>query len=177
MLHAPTFALRHYTHQRPKDAPASHLYALLCERIGLVDEAASSLERAACLLEEEFEASESSEVERAYSIALISLGRVRLAASEYNPALEAFSSCWELVSSVPDDGLVGKLKVQSRLGQGLAYFWLDSVDQSLEAFQAALDLTTEMGVKDQVVVYLARTLWGVGGDDAKDAAKTRLMEW
>jgi len=100
LLHAPAFALRHYTHQRTSDASALHLYALLCERLGLVDEASVSLERAVSLLEEEFESSESAETERAYCIALANLGRVRLAADQHDKALEAYTSVWELVGSL-----------------------------------------------------------------------------
>lgn len=180
LLHGPVFALRHYTHQRPRDSSALHLYALISERLGLTDDASAALEAAVTLLEEEFEASESAETERAYTIALANLGRVRLAMSQYSASLEAFTSVWELVSSLDNgtgaDDVVQRLKVQSRLGQGLAHFWLDSADKSLDEFQSALDLAGQEG-KDEVAVLLARTLWGLGGEDAREAAKTHLMEW
>ena len=185
LLHAPAFALRHYTHQRPRDIPALHLYALICERLGLVEEAAAALEKAANLLEEAFESSESEEIERAYSVALVNLGRVRLASGQYAQALEAFTNCWELVSSATEDtNLLYRLKVQSRLGQALAQFWLEDIDKSLEAFQSALEEGEAQqgtgklkGYKEEVAVLLARTLWGGGGEDAKETAKTHLLEW
>jgi superkiller protein 3 len=171
--------LRHYTHQRPGDAPALHLYALICERLGLVDEASKSLEQAVALLEEEFESSESADTERAYCIALANLGRVRLAADQPEKALEAYTSVWELVSSLESDGATtSRLKVQSKLGQALAHSNLKDVDQSLEAFQAALDgAAAGSDEKNNVAVLLARALWGLGGDDAKETAKSHLMEW
>lgn len=178
LLHGTVFALRHYTHQRPRDSSALHLYALISERLGLTDDASAALESAVTLLEEDFEASESAETERAYTIALANLGRVRLATGQYKAALEAFTSVWELVGSLDhaDDGVIQRLKVQSRLGQGLAHFWLDEADKSLDEFQAALDLAGLEG-KNEVAVLLARTLWGLGGEDAREAAKTHLMEW
>lgn len=178
ILHAPAFALRHYTHLKPRDAAALHLYALICERLGLIDEATTSLDQASALLEEEFEATESTEVERAYYIALANLGRVRLAAGQYTPALDAFTSVWELVGPLDDnEDATARLKVQSRLGQALAHFWLQDVDKSLEAFQAALDQASDIPRKNDVAVLLARTLWGIGGEEAKETAKSHLMEW
>lgn len=176
VLHQPAFALRHYTHQRPRDSSAAHLYALICERLGLVSEAVSALERASELLEQEFEQSESADIEHRYLTALLNLGRVRLVSRAYQPSLNAFTNCFELLSgSQHPDG--GKMRVQARLGQGLAQFWVGQVDESLEAFQAALDESSGQDDKEVVAVLLARTLWGLGGDDAKDLAKSQLMEW
>jgi superkiller protein 3 len=178
LLHAPAFALKHYTHQKPKDAAALHLYALICERLGLVDEASASLEHAANLLEEEFEASESTEIEEAYCIALSNLGRVRLSAGQYALALDAYTNVWGLVGSLEgSEGLTGRLKIQSRLGQALAYSWLEDVDKSLEGFQAALDIASSEAIKSDVAVLLARTLWGLGGEEARETAKNHLLEW
>ncbi|WVR06249.1 hypothetical protein IAU60_003279 [Kwoniella sp. DSM 27419] len=178
LLHQPAFALRHYCHQRPNDFAAAHLYALICERLGLAAEGASSLERAAAVLEEEFERTESALIESRYAIALCNLGRLQLAAGNYPSSLEALNNCWELVSGATD-GSMSSLKVQCRLLQGLTQYWLGDVDASLEAFQASLDeanAAQDIPVKEEVAVLLSRTLWGLGGDDAKETAKSNLME-
>ena len=176
VLHQPAFALRHYTHQRPRDSSAAHLYALICERLGLVSEAVSALEKASELLEQEFEHSESADIEHRYLTALLNLGRVRLVSRAYQASLDAFTNSFELLSGSqhPD---AGKMRVQARLGQALAQFWVGQVDESLESFQAALDECSGQDDKEVVAVLLARTLWGLGGDDAKDLAKSQLMEW
>ncbi|WVF69336.1 hypothetical protein IAT40_004112 [Kwoniella sp. CBS 6097] len=178
LLHQSAFALRHYCHQRPNDFAAAHLYALICERLGLAAEAVSSLERAASVLEEEFERTESAEIESRYAIALCNLGRVQLAAGKYQPSLDALNNCWELISE-STDGTASALKAQCRLLQGLAHYWNGQIDESLEAFQASLDEATstqDLSVKEEVAVLLSRTLWGLGGDDAKETAKSNLME-
>jgi superkiller protein 3 len=176
-LHQPVFALKRYTHSRPRDAAAQHLYALVCERLGLADNAVAALEVAVSLFEEEFEATESPEVEANYIIALANLGRVRLSARQYAPALEAYTNCSELSSGASDPRVVA-LVAQTHLGMALAHFWLDDLDASLAAFQAALDASkNDNGVTDELVVLLGRTLWGVGGEEARDAAKTQLMDW
>jgi superkiller protein 3 len=179
LLHQPAFALKNYTHQRPNDSIAAHLYALICERLGLIDDASAALERAATLLEEEYERSESAEIELRYSIALCNLGRARLGARQYDKALEAFTNCWEFTEG-SQDGMATSLRVQLRLGQALARFWLGETEESLEAFQAGLNEaedSAKLGVKEELAVLLARTLWGLGGDEAREAAKTHLMEW
>ncbi|WOO77688.1 Superkiller protein 3 [Vanrija pseudolonga] len=175
-LQQPAFALRRYTHSHPRDVAAKHLYALVCERLGLADIAADALETAATLLEEEFETSESAEVESQYAIALCNLGRIDLAAGRYLPALTAFTNCAELAEGSADPQVVG-LTVQARLGSALAHFWLGDMDKSLESFQSALDAAkNDPAVTDELVVLLARTLWSVGGEDARDAAKAHLMD-
>lgn len=176
VLHQPAFTLRHYTHRRPTDSAAAHLYALICERLGLVSEAVASLEIAVELLEQEFEASESTEIEHRYTIALLNLGRVRLSSRQYEASLEAYTNSFELLSGSqhPDAGL---LRVQARLGQALAQYWLGHVDQSLGTFQQALDESSAQFDKEVVAVVLAKTLWGLGGDEAKELAKSQLMEW
>ncbi|EAL21087.1 hypothetical protein CNBD4630 [Cryptococcus deneoformans B-3501A] len=178
LLHQPAFALKHYCHQRPRDSTAAHLYALICERLGLVEEAALSLENAAAVLEEEFERVESGEIENLYSVALCNLGRVRLSAGVYLESLDALNNCWELIASSSEPSAVS-LKPQCKLLQGLAFYWLGQIDESLEAFQASLDAATQnqdYDVKEKVAVLLSRTLWGLGGNDAKETAKSNLME-
>jgi superkiller protein 3 len=178
ILHQPAFALRHYTSQRPRDSAAAHLYALICERIGLVEEAVSSLQRATQLLEEEFEATESEEIEKKYTMALVNLGRVRLAGQDYTGSKESFETAWELLSSSEEPDARG-MKVQCQVGLGLANYWLGEVDVSLEAFQSGLEIAEGKGLKgwkEEVSVLLARTLWGLGGEDARDAAKSHLLE-
>ncbi|WWC88759.1 uncharacterized protein L201_003672 [Kwoniella dendrophila CBS 6074] len=178
LLHQPAFALRHYCHQRPHDFAAAHLYALICERLGLAAEAASSLERAAAVLEEEFERTESADIESRYAIALCNLGRVQLSAKKYQASLDTLNNCWELISE-SKDGTIVSLKPQCKLLQGLVFFWLGQIDESLEAFQNSLDEATssqDLKIKEEVAVLLSRTLWGLGGDDAKETAKSNLME-
>ncbi|WRT67666.1 uncharacterized protein IL334_004638 [Kwoniella shivajii] len=178
LLHQPAFALRHYCHQRPNDFAAAHLYALICERLGLADEAATTLERAAGLLEEEFERTESDDIETKYAIALCNLGRLQLAAKKYQPSLETLNNCWELISETTD-GTIAALKIQCKLLQGLTYYWLGQIDESLEAFQGSLDeasASQDIKSREEVAVLLSRTLWGLGGEDAKETAKSNLME-
>lgn len=177
-LHQPAFALKRYVQQCPADSAAVHLYGLICERLGLIAEAVSAFERATTLLEEEFEATETTAIEIRYSIALANLGRARLAARAYDEALSAYTNCWELIEG-SQESQVSSLRVQVKLGQALAQCWLDETEASLELFQQALDEAEGSGVsglKEEVAVLLARTLWGMGAE-GQEMAKSHLMEW
>lgn len=175
-LHQPAFALQRYIHSHPRDAAAKHLQALVCERLGLVDNAVSALQDATALLEDEFERTESPVVEANYACALINLGRVRLAASQYAKALEAFNDGAELAASASEPRVAAQLP-QCRLGAALAHFWLGDLDASLESFQGALEAAkNDLQLTDEIAVLFARTLWSVGGEDAAEAAKAQLME-
>ncbi|KAK4687772.1 superkiller protein 3, partial [Tremellales sp. Uapishka_1] len=176
-LHQPAFALRHYCHQRPRDSAALHLYALICERLGTIDESCVSLERAVALLEEEFEATESTEIEWRYSMALVNLGRVRLTARRYDQSLEAFTDCWELIENAKEEVARG-LRVQTRLGQALASFWLELEDECREGYKEALEEAADkaIGLQEEIAVLYGRSLWNLGGDDGKEAAKSHLLE-
>lgn len=152
------------------------MHGLICERLGLVDDAVLDFERAVHLFEEDFEASESAEVEQRYAIALANLGRTRLGARTYAGAHEAYTNCWEILTG-SQDPRAAALRVQVRLGQALSMFWQDQ--DSLEAFQHALDEAETCGIsgmKEEVAVLLARTLWSMGSD-GQEMAKSTLMEW
>lgn len=176
-LHQPAFALKRYVAARPGSATAQHLYALVLERLGMPDKAVTALETATTLLEAEFEAAETAEIEAEYTIALANLGRVRLAAGQYGGALEALTNFLELASG-SQDGRVVRLLPQARLGTALAHFWLGDIDACLDSFQGALEAAkNDPALSAEVTVLLARTLWAVGGEDAREAAKTHLLEW
>lgn len=196
-LHQPAFALKRYIHRRPRDSAAIHLYGLLSEKLGMVDEAESAFETSVALLEDEFEKTESEAIEQRYAMALANLGRVRLASGAYERAVEAYSSCWDLIQGDAADGQnsngVGKegkvtgfgigqtatLKTQVKLGTAIAKHWTGDVDACLEEFENALEEAEAShveGLKDSVVVLLARTLWSLG-EEGKEVAKGHLMEW
>jgi len=98
----------------------------------------------------------------------------------YQSSIDAFAGTLGLVSPEDDSVRSRRLRVHAKFGSGLANYWLGELDESLGMFQAALDELEEkpMGVmKDQVSVLLAQALWGMGGEEEKEAAKSTLLEW
>lgn len=111
-----------------------HLHALLAERLGQLEDASSSLERAAELLEAQYEEDESSETESRYVTAFANLGRIRLAMGSYVEAVEGFETVLSLRTTASED----PLRMQALLGSGLAKYFADDLEGSLAALQLSL---------------------------------------
>lgn len=182
-LHQASFALDRYCTAYPQDSSAMLLHGLILERLCQFDIAINRLSTAVGLLEAEYEAKESEEVEQRYAVALLNLGRINLAKESYDTAIETLNNCFDLVSA-RDDNMGILMRVQAKTGLALGHASLGSVEASLEAFQEALSQvdtlklrdTAKDELKERVSVSLAKTLWSIGGDEAFEEAKSRLLE-
>jgi superkiller protein 3 len=182
-LHQASFALERYCTAYPQDSSAILLHGLILERLGQFDIAIDRLSIAVSLLEAEYEAKESEELEQRYAVALLDLGRINLAQASYDTAIETLDNCFDLVSG-RDDNVAILMRIQAKTGLALAHATLRSVQASLGAFQEALSQvetlklrdTAKDELKERVSVSLAKTLWSIGGDEAFEEAKTRLLE-
>jgi superkiller protein 3 len=173
------FALDRYLKQRPDDASALHLFALVCERIGHVELAIERTERAISLLEAAYEETEDATVERQFIIANATVARLRLAVRDYEGALRAFESALGLLpEEVDGEDDVKVLKSQCLFGSGLASFKLGALDTALENFEAALVAAgDDLVIRGHVTVMLAQTLWATGTEEGREAAQTQLLDW
>src|SRR5258708_4757508 len=88
-LLAPFFSLERYIHQLPRDCSALHLAALLSERLGSLEGAASFARRCTEVLEQAYEQQEDSGTARKFAIASATLGRILVASGEYSGAISA----------------------------------------------------------------------------------------
>lgn len=155
----------------------------MLERLGQYDLAVARVSAAAALLEAEYEANESEEIEQRYAIALLNLGRIQLAQENTITAVESLENCFGLTSARQDNA-AKLMRVQAQVGLALGHAALGSIETSLQAFQDALLETESLmlrdtekdALKERVSVCLAKTLWSIGGDDAFEMAKTRLLE-
>lgn len=151
------------------------LYALICERLDISSEAISALRSATTNYEAQFEETESSESEERYIVSLCNLARVLLASHAYEEALEAYQNCLGLLEGREDEA-GRQMRLQCLLGKAIGEFWTEKVEDSLEDFERCLEIC-DQAERGEVTVLLARTLWGLGGEDAKEAAKSHLLEW
>lgn len=148
--------------------------------------------QAIAVLERAYEKSEDSEIERRYAIANVTLGRVNLAIGEYAKAKEAFESVLGLLEasteknegeeeteetkSSPERSL---LNIQAQFGCGLANFKLGALEEALTAFEGASERASSGNFKTaqgHVTILTAQTLWAIGSDEARDAARDQLLE-
>lgn len=178
-LHGPAFVLKRYTDQRPKDASALHLHALISERLGSYDTAVAQLARCVSVLESTYEESEDAQVERKFAIAQANLGRLQLAVGDNDAALEAFAGTLGLTPADDMGTEATALRVHAHFGSGLAQYWNGQLDDSLRSFQSALDELDARPIgqaKSQVTVLLAQALWHTEGEEEREVAKSTLLE-
>ncbi|KAF9451265.1 protein prenylyltransferase [Macrolepiota fuliginosa MF-IS2] len=175
------FALDRYCSRRPNDASGLHLFALICEKIGHIDLAVSLVSRAIGILEAAYEESENETVERQFTIANTTLGRLLLSTGEYDRSLESFQTVLGLLSGGEDTPIVKEtriLRVQAHLGLALGHFMLQNYQSSLNASQEALNIAgDDLTIKGQIMVLFTQTLWALGTEEMREAAKSQLLEY
>lgn len=177
-------ALDRYCSRRPDDAWGLHLFALICEKIGYTDLAVSLVTRSISLLEAIYEESENAAVERQFTIANTTLGRLLLSTGQYTRSLESFQTSLGLLEGdekTDQDmlrmGETKVLRVQAHVGLALAQFMLRDYPGSVKSSQAALNITGEdLTMKGQIMVLLTQTLWALGTDETRETAKSQLLE-
>jgi len=182
LLHEPSFALGRYCDDQPYDTSALLLHALILEKLGLFTPAIARVRQAVKVLESRYESAESAEVEKEYAVALVNLGRLQLAEGENAAAAATLTDCVGLCSDRTDDeGLA--ILVQCHLVTALSLSNRNQTAEALECFQKSLDMADKLSVaskrdvcKERISVLLARTLWHTGSADAREAAKTNLLE-
>ncbi|KAL9939345.1 hypothetical protein V8E36_002158 [Tilletia maclaganii] len=203
-LYAPAFAMSAYISHAPQDPTTLHLGALFAERIGQLDLAVERIERAASLLEEEYERAEEAGVASMYAIAEANLGRIRLSGGDAEGGLQAFETALALLEGADEnveevhaaeDGAEPvlpkwkrvRVRLQAQFGIGMAHFALGQHDEARASFEQALAELEgeewkampphELGAaKAHVSTLFARALWTLGGQENEEAAKGQLLD-
>lgn len=187
------FATNRYISQRATSASAAsaayHLHGLLSERLGYYSEAVSSFEEAVKLVEVEYEENESTEIERKFVLANMSLARGHMANEDYASALEALGSALGLLSVENASGEMDFkiLRTQCVLLRALAHFWLGAVQECLEAFEEARISLEEIPADEegnsrkkrlsvQVTLLLSRILYSLAGEEQVEEAERQLLD-
>lgn len=141
--------------------------------------------RAISLLEAAYEESEDATIERQFVVANTTAARLHLALGEYQEALEGYQTALGLLGDVPEgeeeDGRdTVLLRAQCQFGSGLAHFKRGELDGALGLFEAALrtaEAGGDLAMQGQITVLLAQTLWALDTDEARESAKTQLLNW
>ncbi|KAG8986501.1 Superkiller protein 3 [Tulasnella sp. 427] len=177
VLFLPFGVLDRYSQQRPDDATASHLFALICERLGQRDLAITLMEKVTGILDAAYNKTEDSETERHFALAQVNVGRLRLAQSEYSDATEALKVGLSLLPQGTEDEVVILLRAHASYCLGLACFQLGEYGEALETLEAALEQTPAhlVAVRGQIIQLQSQTLWQLGSDEAREAGKTQLL--
>lgn len=184
-VHSPTtdillpafFVLGRYFQRCPDDACGLHLFGLICEHLGILEQGVEYINRAIALIEAAYEEKEDPVVERQFIIAHTNLARLRLGLQDYSGSLASFENALGLL---PEDTEreTQILRVQAQYGSGMASFKMGDLQAAMTAFQSALDSAADDHIlRGQVTVLLAQTMWAIGTPDFRESAKGLLLEW
>ena len=171
------FVLDRYCQERPNDESALHLFGLICERVGHYDLAVELITKAISILEAKYEESEDPVIEKQFAIANTNLGRLRIANGDFEEAIESLETALGLIGD--DENAESRvLHTQCCLVTGLSKFKCGDLDGAMESFQSALGSAGEdFTMVGHISVLLAQALWSLGGDEARESAKSQLLQW
>lgn len=171
------FVLGRYFQRCPADACGLHIFGLICEHLGKLEQGVEYISRAITLLEAAYEEKEDPIVERQFVIAHTNIARLRLGLQDYEGSLASFEIALGLL---PEDAERESqiLRVQAQYGSGLASFKMGDLQAAMTAFQAALESTAnDLVLRGQVTVLLAQTMWAIGTPEFRESAKGLLLDW
>lgn len=172
LLISPTFALQKLTEQRLDDAQALNLLGLLLERLGHYDRAVEALASAVLALEaqaEEGRIADENVLKQRMAMVHANLGRTLCASGNFSDAITHYENALE-------HGGSGSSRVYCLLGAGIAYYFEDKLQESLEMFETALNETeSDVDLRMDVTVLLSKVLWALGGDEQRDVAKNQML--
>jgi superkiller protein 3 len=170
------FVLGRYFQRCPADACGLHVFGLICEHLGKLEQGLEYINRAIILLEAAYEEKEDPIVERQFVIAHTNIARLRLGLQDYEGSLASFEIALGLL---PEDAERESqiLRVQAQYGSGLASFKMGDLQAAMTAFQAALESAADDRVlRGQVTVLLAQTMWAIRTPEFRESAKGLLLD-
>ncbi|KAF8739668.1 Tetratricopeptide repeat, partial [Rhizoctonia solani] len=171
------FALQRYCQHFSDDSSGLHLLALVAERLGLISLATDLLMQAIPILETLYEATEDAHIAEHYGIAKVNLGRLQLAEGDYSAALDAFNTALALLPESTEDDTIKTCRAHAQASSGIAHYMLDDFEAAVGMFEAAVaSAPVSTHVRENVTISLCQALWEVGSEDAKEAAKSQLLE-
>ncbi|KAF8757237.1 Tetratricopeptide repeat [Rhizoctonia solani] len=171
------FALQRYCQHFSDDSSGLHLLALVAERLGLISLATDLLMQAIPILETLYEATEDAHIAEHYGIAKVNLGRLQLAEGDYSAALDAFNTALALLPESTEDDTIKTCRAHAQASSGIAHYMLDDFEAAVGMFEAAeASAPVSTHVRENVTISLCQALWEVGSEDAKEAAKSQLLE-
>jgi superkiller protein 3 len=173
----PVLAMRQYHAQQPDDTVATHLMALLAERVGDHGTGVAVLEEVCTAAEAEYEKAESDEYLAKFAQAKADLARAQVAGGDYAPAVSNAETALDLSADAGELGAAytearRRWRLSGHITAGLAHSHLGNVEGAIEMFRAALAETED---QPDVVCMLAQILWAKGGAEEKEAARSQLF--
>jgi len=121
------------------------------------------------IYEERYEGTEADDDLITFARSKADLARMHLGLRQYSEAIESATMALDLSGEMEE---LQACRLSAHLTAGLAYYYSQQMDESLEMFKAAL---TESEENPDVVCLLSQVLWAKGGEEERDVARDQLF--
>jgi superkiller protein 3 len=146
-----------------------HLRSLFDERVHDFTSACDKLQQVCAIYEEKYELTKSEEDLIKYVQSKADLARMHLGIHRYEDAIEHVSIALNLSNDIEKLRI---FRLSAHLTAGLAHYYTQRMDESLEMFKAALSESDE---NPDVVCLLSQVLWAKGGEQEREVAREQLF--
>ncbi|SMN22861.1 similar to Saccharomyces cerevisiae YPR189W SKI3 Ski complex component and TPR protein, mediates 3'-5' RNA degradation by the cytoplasmic exosome [Maudiozyma saulgeensis] len=172
------FGLEQYFKKNPNNPYAIQCALVALERLHNFKKAQHLCTRLMDILEKHFEISQDDTELFNFAILKSQIARIQIGAGEYEQAIEnatlAENILYQSMETVSPDATGFESLLSNHVCLGLAYFFLDDFNETLNQFQKLLELSKE---SRSLVSLLSKVLYDVGTDDSKTIALQELMEY
>lgn len=172
-LTAAAYGLDQYFKENPDDSFALQCALLIFERLRIFPKAQDVALKLATALEAKFEKAQDDKDLYNYAIIKSQTARINLGFGNFQAAIDDANVSQSVLTDFNEEGK-SALILSNHLSLGLAYFFSDNFDETLEQLQVLLKLSKD---SRHLIVLTAKILYEVGSDDAKEIALEELMEY
>ncbi|KAL8944791.1 MAG: hypothetical protein Q9216_000213 [Gyalolechia sp. 2 TL-2023] len=170
----PLLALRQLSKMSLTDTLFDHTRSLFQERIRDHANASQGFSSVCSALEAEYETSESNRTLAYFAQAKADLSRSQLAEGNFGGAAENAETALDLsADDLERSSAREKTRLSAYLSGGLAHFYQNSMDRSIEMFKGALE---ESQGDPEIICLLSQVLWAKGGKQERSIAREQLLD-
>ncbi|SCV05111.1 LANO_0H00276g1_1 [Lachancea nothofagi CBS 11611] len=172
-LSAVAYGLDEYLKKNPDDKFALQCAILTLERLRHFEAARKLSDRLLQILEKRFDRAQNDSELFHFATIKSQMARVQLGMKSYRDAIES-ASLAQGVLTEHDGDTAKKSVISNNAVLGLAHFFLDDFEQTLEHFRIILE---QSGDCKQLVIMIARILFNVDSDETRDVAIKELVDY
>lgn len=172
-LTAAAYGLDQYFKENPDDDFALQCALLIFERLRIFSKAQDAALKLAESLEAKFERAQDEKALFNYAVIKSQTARIQLGFGNYTAAIDDANVSQSVLTEFDDDER-STVTLSNHVSLALAYFFSGDFDETLQHLQELLKLSK---ISRHLIILIAKILYEVGSDDAKDIALEELMEY
>lgn len=172
-LSAASYGLSQYFKKVSDDPFALECYLLALERIHMYPLASEYADKLSDMLETRFSKTQNEAELINYAYLKTQIARIQLGAGKYKEAIESVELSQGLLQDQTTETSIKHI-ISNHICLGLANFFLDNFDATLNSFQELLKISKD---SQDIVILISKILYDVGTPDTKDIAIEELTEY